>query len=146
MRMFWCCHRLITFLIETYSHCLDFAHFFFTLSPLNNNLQRFDDIFGWTYEHWFQTYSMYYLYPLPRPCDVNYVGIRCRFYIGRHFLARYLKVRCCIDCNLPSKGALTEFAAQKNTFPLEHIICMFLLQKFGFNKRVNRFSLPMTEK
>ena len=29
-------------------------------------------------------------------------SIKCHYFLGRHFLARYLKLRCCIDCNHPS--------------------------------------------
>src|SRR6218665_3023877 len=50
-------------------------------------------------------------------------------YLGGHFLARYLNVRCCLDCNLPYRDAMKEFALQKIYRPFEHIIRVFLLQK-----------------
>ena len=43
-------------------------------------------------------------------------SIRCHYMLGRHFIARYLKVRCCIDYNLPYKEAMTEFFEAKTIF------------------------------
>ena len=59
-------------------------------------------------------------------CHIVYVGLH---FLGGHFLARYLKVRCCLDCNLPYRNAMKEFALQKVFRPLEHLIRGLLVQK-----------------
>ena len=61
---------------------------------------------------------------------------KCHYFLGRHFLARYLKARCCIDYNLPRKEALTEFATQKPNLPFEFVIHRYFLRKHSFIKQL----------
>src|SRR6218665_308955 len=46
-----------------------------------------------------------------------------------HFLARYLKLRCFVDCNRPFFEAMDEFVAMKSDFLLDEIIRSYFLQK-----------------
>ena len=81
-----------------------------------------------TFEHWFAV-AMY-----RDTFQLSYIllttnSIMFYYFLGRHILARYVKLRCCIDFNLPQKEAFTEFAAHETKRPFEHIIRRFLLRK-----------------
>ena len=52
-------------------------------------------------------------------CLLQSYSIRNHYFLGRHFPARYLKVRCCIDCSLPHKEAMGEFSAPPISLPFE---------------------------
>lgn len=60
---------------------------------------------------------------------------RCYYFPGRNILAKSLKIRCCIDCNLSNSESLTELAAHKAQFPFEFFIRRFLLQKLSSSKK-----------
>ena len=55
---------------------------------------------------------------------------KCHYFVGQHFLARYLKVRCLIDCNHPRSEVMHEFKKLKSQLPFEHIVRCFLQHKF----------------
>jgi len=57
------------------------------------------------------------------------VGMKRYYFIGRHFLARYLKVRCLLDCNNSFSEAMVEFKKVKVSLPFEDCIRCFLQQK-----------------
>src|SRR6218665_824993 len=81
-----------------------------------------------TFEQWFASIVKFTEVGL-YGCLICDYSIRYHYFIGRHFLARYLKVRCCIDCNLPCEEAVTEFVAQKCNFPFELIIRRSFLRR-----------------
>src|SRR5678815_1987340 len=45
--------------------------------------------------------------------------IRCHYFLGRHFLARYLKTRCLIDCYRSKSEIMQEFEQLKSNLPFE---------------------------
>ena len=57
------------------------------------------------------------------------------YILGRHFVASYLRLRCCIDCNIPYIKPRTEFSSQRIQFPFEHIIRRFYLRKLRMSKK-----------
>src|SRR6218665_361310 len=65
-------------------------------------------------------------------------SVKCHYFLGRHFLARYLKVRCLLDCNcsLLDVGLLTEFKNLKACLPFEHVIRCFLKKKLWQFRKV----------
>ena len=65
-------------------------------------------------------------------------SIKCHYFIGRHFLARYLKLKCCVDCNLPFAEALAEFAAVNSNLPFELTIRQFILRKLHHDHKNSR--------
>ena len=62
--------------------------------------------------------------------------VKCHYYLGRHFLARYLKVRCLIDCNCSLIEIMHEFEKLKACLPFEHVIRGFLKRKLWQFKKV----------
>ena len=113
---------------------LGFHTLFYYLSPLNNDMGKVETNGESTFEHGFARHVYYYKCELVFLLQCNY-SIKCHYFLGRHFLARYLKVRCYIDCNIPYSEAMTEFAAQKTNLPFERIIRRFLLRKFRMKKK-----------
>jgi len=107
---------------------LGFHTLFHYLSPLNDDMAKIEATFKSTFEcNFFKTvYQEKFELATLLACQYS---VKCHYFLGRHFLARYLKARCCIDCNLPYSEALTELAALKTTLPFEHIIRRFLLRK-----------------
>ena len=99
---------------------LGFQTLFYYLSPLYDDsvfTQFFAKFIHATYEQFSET-------------PVHPYHFKCHYFIGRHFLASYLKLRCCIDCNYPfAEEAITEFAAVKSNLPFEHVIRQFILRK-----------------
>lgn len=84
------------------------------------------------FEHIFSkyTYSGEYLASWTLILDPPYyIRANCHYFLSRHFVVRYLKLRCRIDCNHPITEVTAEFAAAKCNFPFEYIIRQFLLQK-----------------
>ena len=63
-----------------------------------------------------------------------YCPTKSHYSVGRHFVARYLKVRCCLDCNFPCEEAMADFASLEIIFPLEHIIRRYVLRKINITK------------
>ena len=57
------------------------------------------------------------------------------YILERHFVAKCLRLRCCIDCNILHIKSRTEFATQKVNFPFEHIIRRFYLRKLRMSKK-----------
>ena len=106
---------------------LGFRTLSYYLSPLNNVLGNIELTAESTFEHWFARCVFRKIFELviyPR----NSYSIRSHFFLGRHFLARYLKLRCHIDINLPFKETLNDFIIQKCSLPFEHIIRRFILR------------------
>src|SRR6218665_677229 len=107
---------------------LGFHTLFYYSSPVNDDMAKVETSVESTFEHWFARY----VYRDGSGLVVffqNPYSIKRHYFLGRRFLTRYLKLRCCIDRNLPQLEALTEFVAQKTTFPFERIIRRFLLRK-----------------
>ena len=96
------------------------------LFPLNDDMKNVEETPDSTFVHMFARYIYY---------DKNLLSgflllsVKYHYFLGRHFLARYLKLRCHVDCSNPFTEAMDELAAMKCTFPFEHIIRAFLLQK-----------------
>src|SRR6218665_1892739 len=53
---------------------------------------------------------------------------KCHYFIGRYFLARYLRVRCQIDCNSSLSEVESEFKKLKACLPFEQLMRLFLEQ------------------
>jgi len=116
------------FFDEDVQSLLGFHTLLYYLSPLREPMLKYMNIEYSTYPYW-HSYSIRYredelCFHLGRDCS-----IKCKNVLGGHFIARYLKVRCFIDCNLPCKEAMREFAAQEVDRPFELIIRRFLLEK-----------------
>lgn len=63
----------------------------------------------------------------PKSCIVQY-------FLGRHFLARYLKLRCLLSCDQRSASDIFEaFFDLKPHLPFEHVVHQFLLRKLQRN-------------
>src|SRR6218665_2376572 len=62
--------------------------------------------------------------------------LKCHYYLGRYFLARYLKVRCLMDCNTSLSEVLSEFKKLKACLPFEQLMCCILKQKLWQLRRV----------
>src|SRR6218665_560049 len=56
-------------------------------------------------------------------------SVQSQYYIGRHFLARYLKIRCLLDCTNSLSEVMIDLKKVKASLPFEHIIRCFLQQK-----------------
>ena len=113
---------------------LGFHTMFYCLSPLNDDIRKLKSDARLTFAHFFARIVYYQGDALS--CSLSKCfPIRSYYYLGRHFLARYLKVRCCINCNIPYTEALSQFAAHKTQFPFEFIIRRFLLQKLCSSKK-----------
>ena len=67
-------------------------------------------------------------------CLEEQYSIKYHYFLGRHFLARYLKVKYCIDCDLDYTVSLAEFAKQEVTLPFEQIIRSFILSRLHICK------------
>src|SRR6218665_1507207 len=65
---------------------------------------------------------------------IPHFSIKCHCFLRYHFLARYLKLRCLIDCDQQSAEAIYEFTATKSNLPFEHIIRRFIQQKLRMLK------------
>src|SRR6218665_2502740 len=107
---------------------LGFHTLFYYLSPLNDDLRKSDISSNSTFEHWFAKCVKFEKMRLFGRILQHYY-IKYHYFLGRHFLARYLKVRCYIDCSLPYKDAMIEFAAQTTNLPFERIIRRFFLRR-----------------
>ena len=130
---------LDSFFDEDVQSLLGFHTLFCYLSHLREGERISECIKNSKLAHWHCSYSMNFIRDIhcmntpPKNdischfqcnCAIEYVNV-----LGGHFLARYLKVRCCIECNLPHTEALTEFAAHKVHRPFERIIRGFRLHK-----------------
>lgn len=93
------------------------------LSPLTYDLRHIFDKF-------IVRFLSSFVFSLDEPLEASFGRFnhhKCHYFVGRHFLARYLKVKCCIDFNHPCTEAMAEFAATKIVFPFEHLIRRFAL-------------------
>src|SRR6218665_136469 len=63
-------------------------------------------------------------------------SLKSHYFLGRHFLARYLKVRSLSDCNRSVSEVILEFQQVKASLPFEHIIRCFLQQKL---RQIHKF-------
>src|SRR6218665_3265838 len=113
---------------------LGFHTLFYYLFPLNDDLVKLESIAELAFEHWFAKVVYHDKTPISIILQDNY-SIKCQYFLGRHFLARYLKVRCCIDSNLPYTEALTEFTVNKTTFHLSTSFGDFFCGSFVFEKK-----------
>ena len=107
---------------------LGFHTLFYYLFPLNDDLGKLESIAEFAFEQWFAKVVYHGKKQIGNIIQDVY-SIKCQYVLGRHFLARYLKMQCCIDSNLPYKEALTEFCVNKTNLPFEHMIRRFLLRK-----------------
>src|SRR6218665_2359872 len=119
---------LDTFFEKDVQSLLGFHTLFHYLSPLNDDLGKIELAVESKFKHWFA----HYVY-LNKRCLSNFLQghyyIRCQYILGRHFLARYLRLKCCIDCKLSYSEELNEFAVHRPSLPFEHIIRRFILRK-----------------
>ena len=91
---------------------LGFHTLFYYLSPLNDDYENFD----LTTESKFAHFIAEFVHSMREQLSDSLIrsySIKCHYFLGRHFLARYLKLRCCIDCNHPFAEAMAEFAANE---------------------------------
>ena len=88
---------------------------FYYLSPLNDDLCKLELTQFATFAHWFARVVKFKRLGLDRFMLCHYSN-NYHYILGRHFLAKYLKVRCCIDCNLPYEESMSEFATHKTNF------------------------------
>jgi len=102
---------------------LGFHTLFYYLSALRYNMGKIDSS---TLQYWFARYKSNAEFQISCFLQHSY-SIRCHYFLGKHFLARYLKLRCCIDCELPHSDALDGFVAHKTNLPFEQIIRRFVL-------------------
>src|SRR6218665_2997668 len=108
---------------------LGFHTLFYFLSPHHDKTPRSLVVADYlTFEHWFSNHMYFRNNGLFQFLPLKY-SFKCHYFLGRHFLARYLKVRCYIDCGLPYADAMKEFTVQKTNLPFEHIIHRFLQRK-----------------
>ena len=118
---------------------LDFHTLFYYLSSLNCDLWALN--FEYTDK---STLEEYFAQEMHRDgSDLVFVltrrySMKSHYFVGRHFLARYLKLRCCIDCNLPYSDALTDFATGGSNLSFEHIIRQFILRKYCVSKIITQ--------
>src|SRR6218665_299603 len=108
---------------------LGFDTLCYYLSPLNDESKNLDFTFKSTFQHWFSKFVYHSKHKLPhslesRDCTFS----RYHYFIGRHFLSVYLKVRCCIGCNHSRERAMADLLSVKCNRPFEHIIRRFLRQ------------------
>src|SRR6218665_2336853 len=93
---------------------LGFHSLFWNLSPLIDNARKSGAEASAKYGQLFalfvfcSTKSLSYCFSFPD-------SIRCHYSLGRHFLANYLKLRCCIDCNQMYTQAMAEFVGVLHT-------------------------------
>ena len=100
---------------------------FHYLSPLNDDLWKRKPDDKSMFAHLFSEMVYFHRFPLSH-CLTEYGPIRCYYFLGTQYLAKYLKVRCCVDCKIPCTKALTEFAAHKTQYPFECIIRRYILR------------------
>src|SRR6218665_3954078 len=91
---------------------LGFRTLFYYLFPLNDDLGKLEFTSGSRFEQWFARVVYRGKMPISNILRTIY-SIKCQYFLGRHFLSRYLKLRCCFDSNLPYKEAFTEFSVNK---------------------------------
>ena len=111
---------------------LGFHTLFYYLSPLNDESKKFDLAFKSTFEHWFSKFVYHGKHALPYSLEsIDCTYSRYQYFIGRHFLAAYLTLRCGLDLSPPHscKKAMAYLIALKCILPFEHIIRRFFIQK-----------------
>src|SRR6218665_3858104 len=113
---------------------LGFHTLFYSLSPLNGDLWKLEFTAESTFEHWFARVVFRDKNQIVEVLQVIY-SIKCQYFLGRHFLAKYLKLRCYIDYDLSYSEALTDFAVHRTILPFEHIIRRFLLRKLRIRNK-----------
>src|SRR6218665_1197207 len=64
--------------------------------------------------------------------------IKIHYFIISHFLSRYLKLKCFVDCNLPFEEGLAEFTAVNSNLPFELTIRQFILRKLNHDRNIFR--------
>src|SRR6218665_1159475 len=122
------CPPLDSFFDRDVQSLLKFKILFHYLSPLNGDLGKYKLTAESTFEHWFAR-DVYHDKSALVPLAGNLFSVNFHYYLGIHFLPKYLKIRCYVDCNRPYSEALAKFAVQNTNFPLEHTILRFLRRK-----------------
>ena len=113
---------------------LGFHTLFHWLSPLNGEMGEIKLTDESTFEQLFALKVHRENSDLVRVLE-SLISKRNHYFLGRHFVARYLILRCCIDCNLPFTVSRTEFATQEIHLPFKYIIRRFLLRKLRIEKK-----------
>jgi len=113
---------------------LGFHTLYYYLSPLKDEMSKCVLTAESLFAHWFALEVYYCGMQLSASISSQNRIYKYHYFLGRQFVARYLKVRCCIDCNLPYTEAITDFVAQKAKLPFERIIRRFLLRKLHVRK------------
>jgi len=113
---------------------LGFHTLYYYLSLLNDDRRNLKPVAKSVFAQLFAQFGSIPEFSLSYSLFERY-SIRTYYFLGLHFLVKYLNVRCCIDCDLPDTKALNEFAAHRTQFPFECIIRRFVFQKLSSIKR-----------
>jgi len=97
LKQFSCANVLLVPPLDSYfdrdvQALLGFHTLFYYLSPLNDELAKIGSTSESTFEHCFAEMVYYYKLELAISLQHTY-SFKCHYFLGRHFLARYLKAR-----------------------------------------------------
>jgi len=107
------------------------------LSPLNGVSEETEDIRWSEFQHVFTKKISSGKNNLSVVLMKDY-SVKCNYFLGTHFLARYLKVRCFVDFHLSSPEVVLEFGKLRCHLPFEHIIRCYLQQQLrNRNKHIS---------
>src|SRR6218665_1348086 len=98
------------------------------LSPSNANLMEIEECGTLISEHEFFR-NLYSNHSSLSKVLVRPYSKKCYYFLGRHFLARYLRVRCLIECHHSFSEVELEFRMLKACLPFEQIIRFFIESK-----------------
>ena len=98
------------------------------LSPSNEDLGKTEVSGRTTFKHYLAR-QIYLKQSLVSSVLHETYSLKCHYFLGRYFLARYLKVRCLIDCTHPFSDVEFEFKKLKVALPFEQYIRCFVEQK-----------------
>jgi len=98
------------------------------LSPLNEDFQKAKETSELSFQQFFarRIYSEKCLLSMVLFSEYNE---KCHYFLGGHFLARYLKVRCLLDCKKSNSEVMLEFNRMESRLPFEHMIRCFLQKR-----------------
>ena len=109
---------------------LGFHTLYYYLSPVNCDMGKLKPDAQTVFAHFFAHIIRNQGNALSRFLLESF-SIRCYCFLGRHFLAKYLKARCYIDSNFSYTKELAQFAAHEAQFQFEYMILRIILHKFS---------------